>query len=110
MAKLRVNKIERDGVNRELHMYWCDGCGAAHSVIIAADQKSGGWTFNGDYEKPTYFPSQLSNTGKTVCHTYITDGQVKFLEDSSHELAGKTVPLPDLPDWLDRERQEDAKE
>lgn len=29
------------------------------------------------------------------CHSYVTDGQIHFLPDCNHELAGQTVPLPD---------------
>ena len=28
-----------------------------------------------------------------VCHSYIKDGQIQFLTDCTHALAGKTVPL-----------------
>jgi hypothetical protein len=35
-----------------------------------------------------------------VCHSYVTDGNIMFLPDSTHHLSGQTVPLPDLPeDW-----------
>jgi len=27
------------------------------------------------------------------CHSFITDGQIKFLGDCTHELAGQTVAL-----------------
>jgi len=32
----------------------------------------------------------------TVCHSFVTDGRIQFLNDSTHALAGQTV---DLPDW-----------
>lgn len=32
----------------------------------------------------------------TVCHSFVTDGQIQFLGDCTHALAGKTVPLPDF--------------
>jgi hypothetical protein len=35
----------------------------------------------------------------TVCHSYVTDGKIRFLDDCTHELAGKTVELEDVPDW-----------
>jgi hypothetical protein len=31
-----------------------------------------------------------------VCHSFVTKGQILFLSDCTHALAGKTVPLPDL--------------
>lgn len=33
---------------------------------------------------------------KIVCHSYIEEGNIRFLDDCTHELAGKTVPLPDF--------------
>lgn len=30
-----------------------------------------------------------------VCHSFVTDGQIQFLGDCTHALAGQTVPLPD---------------
>lgn len=32
------------------------------------------------------------------CHSFVTDGNIKFLDDSTHALSGKTVELPDLDD------------
>jgi len=58
------------------------------------------WEFNGDMERPTFSPSILSRMTRRdvpfVCHSFIRDGQVEFLSDCTHALAGKTVPLPDL--------------
>ena len=31
------------------------------------------------------------------CHSYVKDGQIQFLNDCSHVLAGQTVDLPELP-------------
>lgn len=30
----------------------------------------------------------------SVCHSFVTDGQIQFLGDCTHKLAGQTVPLP----------------
>lgn len=36
------------------------------------------------------------------CHTFITDGRVQFLGDCTHQYAGQTLDLPDLPGaWRD---------
>ncbi len=32
------------------------------------------------------------------CHTFIMEGMVEFLGDCSHALAGKTLPMPELPE------------
>jgi hypothetical protein len=33
---------------------------------------------------------------ESCCHSFITDGQIQFRSDCTHELAGQTVPLPCL--------------
>ena len=30
-----------------------------------------------------------------TCHSFVTDGQIQFLADCTHAMAGQTVPLPD---------------
>jgi hypothetical protein len=84
-----------------------------------------GWSFNGDYDRPTFSPSVLVTSGHYVprfkkgdncwctynaehpdepapykcerCHTWVRDGQITFLSDCTHELAGTTVPLEPRP-------------
>ena len=82
-----------------------------------------GWQFNGDFERPTFSPSLLIRSGHyahespsgkcwctynaehpddpapfscSVCHSFITNGQIQFLSDCTHALAGQTVELPDV--------------
>jgi hypothetical protein len=68
-------------------------------LLRGARQGTNCWSWNGDLEKPTFRPSLLMNRPGFVSHSWITDGQVQFLGDSTHALAGKTVELLDLPDW-----------
>ena len=81
------------------YAFWCPACEEMHAV-------NSGWKFNGDLANPTFSPSvHVSWTNgatgqKIVCHFFLTDGVFHFCEDSTHALAGKTVPLPDLPDFL----------
>ena len=90
----------------------CPGCKQRHAVPVAGPRA---WSFNGSYEKPTLSPSLLVrgtemptdaeveawNTNRTpwprrefLCHSFVTDGQIQFLGDCTHKLAGQTVPLP----------------
>jgi len=60
------------------------------------------WGWNGSMENPTFSPSILvewehgPNYEKRVCHSFVTDGNIQFLGDCTHKLAGQTVPLPDI--------------
>ena len=101
--------------------FWCPGCCEMHHVRTAGPTP--GWAFNGDLLVPTVTPSILV-TGKqtvkdehgnwtgewvlgqdgkaidAVCHSFLTAGELHFLGDCTHALAGKVVPLPDLPEGL----------
>jgi hypothetical protein len=78
-------------------MIVCPGCETLH----APDDR---WTFNNDLEKPTFTPSLLvkwkSKDGEMTCHSFVTNGIIQFLPDSTHKLSGQSVPLPDIDEWL----------
>ncbi len=101
MIKLSA-RLARSG-NRLWH--WCPACASLHAYVIEAPEGPV-WTWNGDAERPTLAPSMLcfhplpGGHRRTLCHYFLTDGQLQFCGDSPHALAGKTVPLPDLPDWV----------
>ena len=59
----------------------------------ASRKGTGCWSWNGDVDKPTLRPSVKTWTRDVSCHTWVTDGQAIFLNDCTHELAGKTVDL-----------------
>ena len=108
-----MTKIRESGDSIE---FFCPGCIAFHSVRIKHPTKSYNWTYNNDPNNPTLSPSikvtgnkPLSDeeydqvmSGKkvdlipTVCHSFITDGKIQFLSDSTHFLSGTTVDLPDI--------------
>lgn len=82
MAKVR--KVD------SLFVFHCPGCKYDH----AYDSR---WQFNGSLDKPTFTPSLLCNQdhSSSRCHSYVTDGHIRFLDDCWHELKGKTVELPE---------------
>lgn len=50
-----------------------------------------------EYNLPTDRERLLADRRvNTVCHSFITDGRIRFLGDCTHALAGRTVDLPDL--------------
>jgi hypothetical protein len=79
----------RDG----LVWFWCAGCETHHAI------NPKGWTWNGDVNRPTFLPSVLVTCDPQPhrCHSFVRDGQIQYLTDSTHALAGHTVPLDDLP-------------
>lgn len=79
------------------YMHYCDGCDSYHHIDVEIPNPHTGakWTFDGNVEAPTFSPS-VNIVG--VCHYFIQQGNIIYCGDSKHELAGKTVPLPKLPD------------
>lgn len=101
-------------------LFRCPGCEEMHQVQVG-DGPGPRWGFNGDYDRPTFSPSVLVKSGHyvsgqegkvcwctyeqrlgkpppfkcSVCHSFVRDGQIQFLGDCTHELAGQTVPIPD---------------
>lgn len=77
--------------------FHCPGCEDDHSVPVSGDKA---WIFNDSIESPTLSPSISTNgfyNGKQQhCHSYVTAGQIHFLSDSTHKLAGQSVSLPNV--------------
>jgi hypothetical protein len=75
--------------DEKMYVFHCPGCGFGHAF------KEGVWQWNRDFEKPTITPSILAVTPPDKrCHSFITDGKIRFLPDCSHNLKGQTVDLP----------------
>ncbi len=113
-AELRRWRNSDTGESGELVWFWCAGCDTHHAI------NPKGWTWNGDAERPTFTPSvlvrgvEMTDEGKAmlergdrppdgsypsrphVCHSFVTDGRIQYLTDSTHALAGQTVPLQDV--------------
>lgn len=80
----------------------CPGCGWRHLINTDPVIKPC-WTFNGDLERPTITPSINAWRDYTApdrpserCHSFVTDGRIRFLGDCTHALAGQTVDLPEI--------------
>lgn len=107
------------GLQGGLVAFMCPGCNELHHVRVEGEGRPR-WSYNGNPDAPTFQPSVLVRTGHyvsgykqgdpcwctcddpepafrcKVCHSFVTDGKIRFLGDCTHELAGQTVELPDL--------------
>lgn len=109
-----VASLASDGTapGRRVH-FWCPGCEDAHGVTVDTPN---GWTWNSDLEHPTFQPSvkvggvqwapdmgfhkpnhAVAPGDPIVCHSFVREGRIQFLGDSTHNLAGQTVDLPPWP-------------
>ena len=115
-------KQHGDCTDHESYTFQCPGCKDWHEVTVKCSYPGPKWGFNGDMNAPTFTPSLLATSGHYcpgannlecwctfeeryqkpkpmeagcyICHSFITNGQIQFLSDCTHELAGQTVPLP----------------
>ena len=82
------------------YLFWCPGCECAHSIWTDPNRKGPCWKFNGDVENPTISPSLRVQhhrhlVGDIICHSFIKEGKIQYLNDSTHKLKGKTIEIPD---------------
>lgn len=105
-----LRTVEHGGVS-----FHCPGCRRPHVVFVGPQRRDGRarWGFNGDYDAPTFDPSVMVEgvqdltddehaqlmRGDTVeprplvCHSFVRNGEIQFLSDCTHVLAGQTVAL-----------------
>lgn len=106
-------------------IFFCPGCKSPHTIRTRGNGAAWGW--NGNADRPTFTPSVLVTwqepealgdrerlnqqiedrragridkipQAERCCHSFVTDGLIQFLGDSTHELAGQTVELADWPE------------
>lgn len=119
--KFHECKDEESGTRSML--FECPGCGCLHIVHVSSSGRPV-WTFNDDVDKPTISPSLLVRWDQwfpaitdegvrekiksgeivqekkaRVCHSFIKDGMIQFLEDCTHRLAGTTVEIPEWDEF-----------
>ncbi|PRC92690.1 DUF6527 family protein [Solimicrobium silvestre] len=116
----QLSPILRGGEDGYL-MFWCPGCDRAHTVRHGTGLGER-WGWNGNALKPTFTPSVLvtyphwvppitnenheqykenpweQHQVKDICHSFVVDGRIQFLNDCTHSLAGQTVDLPEWPE------------
>lgn len=84
-------------------LFWCVGCNRAHGIFYGG----AGWSWDGNAEKPTFSPSVLveyngldagtDGAPPRVCHSFVKAGQIQYLSDCTHALAGQTIDMCEWP-------------
>lgn len=105
----------RHTADGDLLVFHCPGCGCDHGPRVSGSRPGPLWTWNGDRARPTLAPSirvrgtvtltpdevarvmagEKVEPRELLCHSFVRDGQIAFLSDCTHALAGQTVPLPE---------------
>lgn len=101
----KVSRITDQAETEISYMFDCPACGISHSARVQA-QRPGVpmWTWNGSLDRPTFHPSlkvqwarrQGEEQVPVLCHFFVVDGRIQYLNDCTHEMAGKTVELPEV--------------
>lgn len=100
-------------------LFWCPGCDDVHRIVFWKADGGPVWEWDGNIEAPTVSPSILMNGtqwepsfsfykpshdvapgGPIVCHSFLKAGRWEFLSDCTHTLAGQTVDMVPVPDWV----------
>lgn len=91
IGKVRVLDLHSQEGKHGAYAIYCPGCECYHAF-------DGRWTFNGDFNNPTFSPSMLVNQHKpeSRCHSFVTDGKIQFLSDCFHKYAGQTLELQEV--------------
>lgn len=103
MAKIK--RVTKDDGSLYGYRFDCPGCGDPHVIPVKPTDR--GWDFDGNEAAPTFSPSILvhphgvlhddGSVGQTPrCHSFVRGGRIEFCSDSTHELAGQTVDLPEV--------------
>lgn len=89
--KAQLRQVDNQGVIYDLLRFCCPGCAE--------------WSHNdGLHLLPVnttaHSPTHGGPGGTGVCHSFLRAGVFEFLADSTHSLAGQSIPMPDLPEWV----------
>lgn len=103
MDKKRARPVTDESGETKGVVVFCPACQHGH-LFNTTPARPGGpvWTFNGDFDRPTFSPSMLTyepmsdGTHRTICHSFVRDGKIEFLSDCAHSMRGKTVELPEF--------------
>lgn len=97
LVKAFLNKEEYS----DMLKFYCLACKESH--IVCVGKKSYWrqiWTFNNDYNKPTINPSILVSVNypnyTSICHSFIKEGKIQYLNDCTHNMKGTTIELLDI--------------
>lgn len=83
--------------------FHCPGCGEDHTVSVTPGI---GWGWNKSMDKPTFTPSVKAwrlgckkgpnvevEIPPYVCHSFVEDGRIRFLDDCTHAAKNTTLDL-----------------
>jgi hypothetical protein len=103
-----TNRYGGDGPSWRTLYVWCPACDTLTALPLPGVDGSlptngrDHWQWDGDLLAPTVSPSILQHQSEVhpLCHSFLRAGRWEFLGDCTHKLAGQTVDMVPLPDWV----------
>lgn len=107
LVRLQVTEPDANGKRLRYLYYRCPGCETGWHQVVLRDPCPGAgrpsWLWNEDTECPTISPSVLQYSGRpngsqgdarvTLCHHFVENGKIRYLDDCPHDLRGQTVDM-----------------
>lgn len=83
------------------YTFYCKACKHHHAVWTQEYQQNHPfWHWNGSMESPTFWDSLKivsQNKGvETICHFFIENGHIRYLNDCTHDLHNQIVEMEDI--------------
>ena len=98
MPKIATSKSEDGSLSVSL---MCPACERVHTLRAqdsgVMSDVDGVWYWNLSYDNPTFYPSLIFEDKHGICHSWIEDGSMVYLTDSTaHKLGGLTLSIREL--------------
>jgi len=104
---MKLQRVNTTDGNLYGYQFTCPGCSRIHllPVGMGTGHMYPHWRFNDDLEAPTFEPSIQARwdsgpgSHMNICHSFVRNGNIQFMDDCTHSLRGQTVALMDFGEF-----------
>jgi hypothetical protein len=82
------------------YLHYCQGCDGLHMInTVVKNQNNAIWSFNNNFDLPTFSPSiNINLHNNKRCHYFIINGKINYCSDCTHSLKGQELQLLEIPE------------
>lgn len=97
---VKISRVLARGDGGQI-FFECPGCDMPHGIPVGPGSGPR-WEWDGNADAPSFSPSIKvdydwgPDKQKVVCHFFVKSGEIQFLNDCTHDLAGKTIKMVDF--------------
>ena len=88
--KLKRRKTDRGYI----YMFYCPACMENHTFDVRENE----WTFDGNWENPSFSPSLNLIPHGGRCHLFVKNGIIEYCGDCRHHFSGQNIPMVEYPE------------